>query len=374
MLRFAFTVPALLLIGALCAGPGCRFAGENVSAKGKTDRASDSSELGLLEKIPGADLFGLSRPQEEKQELGLYAVTPFDPNKVPVVMVHGLVSDPNTWDEMLGQLSEEPEIVRNYQFWMFLYPPENSILKSASDLRGSLQDAMKQLDPKRENARLSNMVLIGHSIGGLLAKFQVTHSDEKLWDAVANQPIEKLGVDHQARKTIRDTFFFAPQPMIRKVIYIGVPHGDAAQSEDGNRRLGHRLFDLSGSLRKSYRQLVNDSDSQLIDQEAGIQIDDDPFTAESPILKATQDLRMGAGVTAHSIIGNANSMSDGSPGDGLVAVEIAKIKDSESDWYVSAPHADLHRTEDSIREVKRILVKHLADASRFNELQPRNNK
>ncbi len=110
--RLAFTISALLLVGILSASSGCRFAGGYTSADGKTDRASDSRPLGLLEKVPGADLFGLARSDQAKQELGLYAVTPFDPNKIPVVMVHGLVSDPNTWDELLEQLNRDPEIAQ----------------------------------------------------------------------------------------------------------------------------------------------------------------------------------------------------------------------------------------------------------------------
>ena len=361
MSRSATTLCALTLLSLLSFGPGCRLTQRDTVVDQLIDRDAESGGLRILEKIPGADLFGIAPPLEDSQKLGLYAVTPFDQSKIPVVLIHGLVSDPNTWAEMLEQLSEEPEIVRNYQFWTFLYRPENSLLKSASDLRGSLQDAMLQLDPKSEHARLSNMVLIGHSIGGLLAKFQVTHSERRLWDAVSDQPIESQTVDSALRSAIQDAFIFEPQPMVRKVIYIGVPHIDTVQGKDGSRRLGHRLFELPASLRQGYRKLVEGDESPLIDDEMGIQIEDNPLVAESPILKATNELRLGNEVTIHSIIGNGGSSAEGLPGDGLVSVASAKFKDSESNWYVSAPRAELHRADDSIREVKRILLQHLKD-------------
>ncbi len=236
---------------------------------------------------------------------------------------------------------------------------------SASDLRGSLQDAMNQLDPKRQNTRLSSMVLVGHSIGGLLVKFQVTHSDDKLWEAMPSESIDLLENDPEARRTIRDAFYFEPQPMIRKVIYVGVPHGANAQSDDRSERLGHRLTELPSSIKRSYRRLVKDANPPIFESETGIQIDDDPFATDSTISEATNELRMGTGVTVHSIIGNSDLTADGRLGDGLVAVDSAKTKGSQSDWYVSARHADLHRAEDTIREVHRILSQHLSSSGQI---------
>ncbi len=65
---------------------------------------------------------GLLKPGSAEAVEGLYMVEPYDPNKIPVLMVHGLWSSPMTWMEMFNDLLAYPEIRSNYQFWFYLYP------------------------------------------------------------------------------------------------------------------------------------------------------------------------------------------------------------------------------------------------------------
>ncbi|MFO1021654.1 MAG: hypothetical protein U0903_13300 [Planctomycetales bacterium] len=76
----------------------------------------------------------------------------------------------------------------------------------------------------RRGLRLSQMVMIGHSMGGLLSKLQVTESDDKLWNLVSKQPLEQLKTNDETRGQLQQTFFFEPQPAITRVIYIATPH------------------------------------------------------------------------------------------------------------------------------------------------------
>ena len=85
----------------------------------------DSSTLGLLRP---EDL--LKKPADALKEMqtgqrpiaGLYMVQPYEPGKIPVLMVHGLWSSPMTWMEMFNDLRSQPEIREHYQFWFYLYP------------------------------------------------------------------------------------------------------------------------------------------------------------------------------------------------------------------------------------------------------------
>lgn len=60
-----------------------------------------AEELALLKRAYWA---GFNTPAAMESRTGLYAVTPYYPGKVPVVLVHGLLSEPRTWDEMLSKL------------------------------------------------------------------------------------------------------------------------------------------------------------------------------------------------------------------------------------------------------------------------------
>ena len=65
-------------------------------------------------------------------------VEPYDPNKIPVLMVHGLWSSPMTWMEMFNDLLAYPDIRSNYQFWFYLYPTGEPFWYSANQLRSDL--------------------------------------------------------------------------------------------------------------------------------------------------------------------------------------------------------------------------------------------
>ncbi len=58
----------------------------------------DQSTLGLLD------------PDATKKAEGLYMLEPYQPGKIPVLMVHGIWSSPVTWMEMFNDLRSAPEI------------------------------------------------------------------------------------------------------------------------------------------------------------------------------------------------------------------------------------------------------------------------
>ena len=66
------------------------------------------------------DYYGFFRPDKAEQISGLYMIQPYQPGKIPVLMVHGLLSSPMTWMEALNDLRSMPEIRDRYQFWFYL--------------------------------------------------------------------------------------------------------------------------------------------------------------------------------------------------------------------------------------------------------------
>ena len=47
---------------------------------------------------------GLLNPRDSQSVQGIYLLEPYDPKKIPVLMVHGLWSSLNTWMEMFNDL------------------------------------------------------------------------------------------------------------------------------------------------------------------------------------------------------------------------------------------------------------------------------
>ena len=115
----------------------------------------------------GVDAF-LGRLQEVPSRL--FRFQPYDPDRIPVIFVHGTMSSPVWWAEMINTLSGDPVLGKKFQFWYFFYNSSRLITVSALDLRKAIEEQIDKLDPGRTSAAMRNMVVIGHSQGGLLAK------------------------------------------------------------------------------------------------------------------------------------------------------------------------------------------------------------
>ena len=106
---------------------------------------------------------------------------PYEPGKIPVLMVHGLWSSPMTWMEMFNDLRSVPEIRKHYQFWFYEYPTGQPFWVSAAQMRHDLAKLRDVLDPRHLEPALDQMVLVGHSMGGLVSRLQTVDSGDGYW-------------------------------------------------------------------------------------------------------------------------------------------------------------------------------------------------
>ena len=127
-------------------------------------------------------VMGALRSAHYEKKTGLYFLQPYDPDRIPVVFVHGLISTPFDWVKTINGLQADPEIRKRYQFWVFAYPTGNPVLYSALRLREELARVDK-LYPKHKD-----YVLVGHSMGGLLSQAQVTNMTRADWEKTLGEP------------------------------------------------------------------------------------------------------------------------------------------------------------------------------------------
>ena len=97
--------------------------------------------------LGSGEITGFLTPAKEESGSGIYMLEPYQPGKIPVVMVHGLLSSPLTWAPMFNDLRADPELRERYQFWFFLYPTGNSYLETAADLRDDLDRLLRRVRP-----------------------------------------------------------------------------------------------------------------------------------------------------------------------------------------------------------------------------------
>jgi len=191
-------------------------------------------ELALNNRfLRGFSLIGLLFPEKTLDESEIYRLELYDPKRIPVVFVHGLMSDPHIWYEAINAIYADPVLRANYQPWYFLYPSGMAVPATSWQLRRSLEEARAKLDPEGDDPGMNNMVMVGHSMGGLLSRMQTIDSGDSLWKAYFNCEPEKLMVSNHTLERLKDTLEFKKQPYIKRLIFITVPHKGSTMADRG---------------------------------------------------------------------------------------------------------------------------------------------
>jgi pimeloyl-ACP methyl ester carboxylesterase len=285
---------------------------------------------------------------------GLYMLHPYLPGLIPVVFVHGTASSPARWAEMVNELLGDPKIASRYQIWLFIYNSGNPIVLSAMRLRESLQAVRKDVDPHGTDAALNQLVIVGHSQGGLLTKMMVIDSGNRFWNNVTGVQFDQANLDPETRDLVSRAMFFQPQRYVTRVIFIATPHRGSYLAGNYVGKLGNKLINLPGGLAKTAVGLAKVRESSVMGAPLVIPTALDNMDPSSPFIKTLSATPIAPGVHAHSIIPVKGSgpVEDGD--DGVVEYRSAHIDGVESELIVRSGHST-QATPQTIEEVRRIL-------------------
>lgn len=300
------------------------------------------------------------RPGVSTAEPKLMLLEPYQRGKIPIIFIHGLLSDPMTWAELFESIHVDPEFQDRYQFWAFQYPTGAPFLRSAANFRNELATVITCVDPEGTDPALSEMVLVGHSMGGLVAKLQITSSEDRLWQSFANKPMECLQLNEVMRTELQELFYFEPSPHIRRVVYIGTPHNGSGVANQWIGRLGSYLVREPEGRKRQYEAFLA-ANPGVVHEFAAKRIPTsvDMLEPNNPILSAMALMPVSPCVTTHSIIGTGGCSLCREPSDGVVPIDSARIPGIESELFVDEEHEHLHHDPRTIQEVLRILRRHL---------------
>lgn len=309
--------------------------------------------------------FGMLQPETAREHHGLFMMEPYQPNKIPVVLVHGLWSSPVTWVEMFNDLRGDPTIRARYQFWYYFYPTGQPFLYTGATLRRDLAQLRRELDPHRNQPALDQMVLVGHSMGGLVSKLQAVDSGDEFWDLVADKPFHELQLDDETREQVAEVFYFRANPGVRRVVTIATPHEGSQLSNSITRWLARTFFSLPQPLVQLTDRLKRENSEALkLKHEFDLPTSIDTLSPDSPALVALRNRPRPPWVTYNNIYGEVDEGNWFSrfhgPSDGVVPVPSAQAKFAATHLAVPAEHQTIHRHPKTVLEMRRILRDHLA--------------
>ena len=292
---------------------------------------------------------------------GLSLLRPYERGKIPVVFIHGLWANPWSWSRMIESLEADPALRDRYQFWTFGYSTGDPIPYSASLLRHNLDEVRRKFDPDGSDGAFDRMVLVGHSMGGLLTKMMVQESGTRLWQVISDRPVDELAGDPADRDLFRralDLQATAGGPS-RGLHRHAPPRQPARSGRTGAPWLAARSppRPAPGVVQPAPRpQCTGLLQRQYFRK--GLPTSVDELEWQSPFLMGLDATRTSLPtIEAHSIIADRRDPPRAGGTDGLVPYESAHLDGTASELLVSSGHL-CQDNPAVIREVRRILIEH----------------
>ncbi len=316
------------------------LAGDYTAALASYGRINENW-IGLMNMIRGQNMRGAA---------GLLFLGPYDPAKLPVIFVHGLLSSPYAWVNTATDLIRDPIIRRRCQFWVFSYSTGNPIGYSALLLREDLAYA--------ENVyHFKQAMLIGHSMGGLLSRLQVTNSGRVLWDGVFKSKANEIYNAQPADSVFKKALIVNANPVIKRVIFVSTPHRGSSLSTGFIGALGIKLIRLPMKVlnlvpETLVKTLAPNNDPRKFQPPTSIS----GLSPTNPMLIALNKLPVA--VPCHSIMGDRGKNDSPYSTDSVVPYWSSHLDSAQSEVIVPTDHGAMASPK-TTEEIRRIILEQL---------------
>lgn len=295
----------------------------------------------------------------------IYMMQPYDPDRRIIVMLHGLGSSPEAWVNLANEIMGDETLRRNYQIWQVYYPTNLPLAYNQAYIRRAILETLHHFDPDGMARASQDMVLIGHSMGGVLARLLSSSSGEGLWEGWAQD--NAMDPEQQAQLEARaaQLFRFDPMPGVERVIFLASPHRGTSMARNtlvrwlsGLIRLPLNMLESVGGAFKG--KSGGNADAGKADALEGkrplkVPTSIDNLDVGDPFVLRTADLPIGEGIRYHSVIGQKDmSVPLEASDDGVVPYWSAYLEGAESQKVIQSGHS-VQETPEAILEIRRIL-------------------
>lgn len=336
---------------------------ENVRMDGRTYPVAGDfqgpSALALAELEPRKrELLAMFKPQEFENASRLSRLQPFSPRKIPVIFIHGLSNSPATWAPLVEFLRGDPVIRDHYQFWFFAYPSGLPYPLVAASLRAQLAEI------KKKYPGLKDMVVVGHSMGGMVARLLITDSGMHLWDTYFTKPPSDMSLSPKSRKILTDSLIFKSVPNIARVVFVSASHRGSDKAIDFWGRLGASIIGKPLAEEEVYREAIPYVRPEVLARNKGrFPNSIDLLDPDNLTVTEVNSLPTRRGVLYHSLIGDRGEggfldRTKPQSSDGIVPYWSSHMEGAVSERVIPSGHwSHLHPL--GMAEIKRVLLQHL---------------
>lgn len=301
---------------------------------------------------------GIVQPQVQLMQ-------PYDPERGIVVMLHGLASSPEAWVNVANEVLGDETLRQHYQIWQVYYPTNAPLVLNRRNIAQALQQTLAHFDPQGTAPASRHMVLVGHSMGGVLSRLLVSDSGRALWSVLPQGPAmdAALADDPTLQRELAEYFDFQALPQVDRAIFIAAPHRGTPFAETGLARRVANLVTLPLAMLEQVGDLSRRLARLAPMQENGlpprIPNSIDNLSDRDPFVRAVADLPLSPRVRYHSIIGREDPrLPLAQSSDGVVPYASAHLAGAESERVITSWHS-VQETPQAMLEVRRILREQL---------------
>ncbi|RZF29724.1 alpha/beta hydrolase [Paraburkholderia sp. UYCP14C] len=307
-------------------------------------------------------LFGRARGIDAPR---IYMMQPFDPNRRIILMLHGLASSPEAWVNVANDIQGDEVLRQHFQVWQVYYPTNAPILVNLIRIRRATQQTLAHFDPDGTAPASRGMVLIGHSMGGVIARLLVSTSGDALWETFTDKYVpEGTDIDREDERLNR-LLNFTPMPQVERAIFIAAPHRGTPFASNRLSRWAANLVRLPLALLNEIEEVMQTAtNSEPQGQTFHVPNSIEQLRETDPLIRATSKLPISPQVCFHSII--ARRRADGpleDSNDGVVPYRSAHLAGALSETMIVAGHS-VQETPQAILEIRRILLEDIAQIDR----------
>jgi pimeloyl-ACP methyl ester carboxylesterase len=286
----------------------------------------------------------------------VHLMQPYDPNRRVVVMLHGLGSSPAAWVNPVNEIVGDSALRQRYQVWQVFYPTNLPIPENRRLIRAALVATFESLDPSGTARASEHVTLVGHSMGGVIARLLLVESGDALWNAFF---AEGSADTRRARYSMLEPYLdLKPLPQVDEAIFLAAPHRGAPVAGGWLGRVAAHVVRLPQATVETIGSVADAIAGETPLRAASLRGRRNSITNLSnrdEYLRATAELGVAPGVAFHSIIGRRDTDAPlAESSDGVVPYASSHLGGAASELVVASRHA-VQDTPQAILEIRRIL-------------------
>ena len=296
----------------------------------------------------------------------LYMLEPYNPKKKVIVLIHGLASSPEAWIRLTNDIMGDPVLRENFQVWQVFYSTNMPILESRFQINALVQQGFARVAnnaPAKKDA-----VLVGHSMGGVIARLMVSQADitQDAFKLVQNTRIAQFKDNPLFKARLQ----MQPIPNFTRAIFLATPHRGTEYADRWHTKLARKIIRIPGAFLGAFadtlqgeiglKDFVKELGHDLIQNGPSDLSENSKFTA------LTKDIQPSKNIKFHSIIGNTVDTQDTKlMSDDIVSYESAYLEGAVSSKVIKGGHS-IQETPEAVLELRRILRLHLTDLGLYD--------